>query len=246
MSTEHPLSAPAWLDAWERAAALPPGLREAELLSTACAAGRTELAGLPLGVRDRLLLDLRRALFGAQLQCTARCPACGERCEWACSVDALRAADDAGAAAGGQWTGDGWVVRFRPVNGLDLAALQGCDQPAAASRRLLERCVLAATRDAVPVPAAALPPDVAAALAAALAEADPQAAASVALECPACAQAWEADFDAGAFLWAELDAWARRALAEVHELALRYGWSERDVLALSPARRAHYLALGAA
>ena len=39
------------------------------------------------------------------------------------------------------------------------------------------------------------------------------------------------------------DAWAQRALSDVHLLATRYGWSEREVLALTPARRARYLAM---
>jgi hypothetical protein len=35
--------------------------------------------------------------------------------------------------------------------------------------------------------------------------------------------------------------WASRLLLEVHALASVYGWSERDVLNLSPRRRRLYL-----
>jgi len=90
-----------------------------------------------------------------------------------------------------------------------------------------------------------LPDAVIDALSTALAALDPQAAIRVALRCPACDAGWDADFDIGAFLWSELDAWAQRTLCDVHELALRYGWSESEVLALTPARRARYLAIGA-
>src|SRR5689334_8285752 len=100
MSTTAPLSAAVWLDVWEAAAALAPGLREAHLLGPACRADAATLARTPLGVRDRLLLDLRRALFGPWMECTAYCPHCGERCEWRCSVDALRA--DLPAATSGE------------------------------------------------------------------------------------------------------------------------------------------------
>ena len=47
--------------------------------------------------------------------------------------------------------------------------------------------------------------------------------------------------DIAGFFWAELDAWARRLLREIHTLARFYGWSEAEILALSPLRRRCYL-----
>ncbi|MEO7598504.1 MAG: phage baseplate protein, partial [Opitutus sp.] len=77
----------------------------------------------------------------------------------------------------------------------------------------------------------------------AMAEGDPQANLSLDLKCPACAHAWSETFDIVEFLWTELDALAERLLREVHQLATAYGWTETDVLALSPQRRARYLDL---
>ncbi len=48
-------------------------------------------------------------------------------------------------------------------------------------------------------------------------------------------------FDIVSFLWNELNAWAIRTLREVHILASAYGWSETDILAMSPWRRQFYL-----
>jgi hypothetical protein len=238
------VSAVTWLDAWEAAAALAPGLREAELLRPACQSDAEALGRLPIGARDALLLDLRYALFGPRLQCIAACPACGELCEWSCGVDALRAEATAiGAETEGKWHDGGWDVRFRLLNGLDLAAANACADETAAAYLLRERCVIAATHEGVDVAARDFPDAVAEALGAAMAKADPQAASTVALSCPACGEPWEADFDIGAFVWTEFDAWARRALAEVHLLASHYGWSERDILTMSPARRAQYVAM---
>ena len=76
-----------------------------------------------------------------------------------------------------------------------------------------------------------------------LASADPLAETRLALGCPSCQHAWEAGFEIGRFLWAEVEALARRVLWEVHALASTYGWSESVTLALSPARRAMYLQL---
>jgi hypothetical protein len=72
---------------------------------------------------------------------------------------------------------------------------------------------------------------------------DPAADLSLALVCETCGHRWDADLDLGALLWNEIDACARGLLAQVHDLASRYGWSEPEILALSPARRAAYRAL---
>jgi hypothetical protein len=62
-----------------------------------------------------------------------------------------------------------------------------------------------------------------------------------AARCQSCGHRWEPAFDIGAFLWSELDVWARRLLHEVHLLASVYGWWEGDILRLSPLRRRSYL-----
>jgi hypothetical protein len=41
----------------------------------------------------------------------------------------------------------------------------------------------------------------------------------------------------------ELNAAATRLLHDVHTLASAYGWSEGDILAMSEARRARYVAM---
>ena len=52
--------------------------------------------------------------------------------------------------------------------------------------------------------------------------------------------------DAGQLLWEEIEARALVLLREVHHLASAYGWSEAQILALTPARRASYLAMAGA
>ena len=74
-----------------------------------------------------------------------------------------------------------------------------------------------------------------------MAQADPQANIQLALGCPACGHSWLALFDIVGFFWREIDTWARRVLRDIHTLALAYGWSEAEILALSPWRRQFYL-----
>lgn len=79
--------------------------------------------------------------------------------------------------------------------------------------------------------------------AAALAQADPLVAFSVTSGCPACGTEAEIEVDLEALALQRLAAQQRQLLRDVHVLASRYGWSEAEVMALSPARRARYVEL---
>ena len=59
----------------------------------------------------------------------------------------------------------------------------------------------------------------------------------------ACGAQTSAPFDAATVLYADVTAHVDRLLADVHRLASAYGWSEREILMLPPARRERYLAL---
>jgi hypothetical protein len=60
-------------------------------------------------------------------------------------------------------------------------------------------------------------------------------------KCPACGVVFEESLDLASFLWSEFEGRAKRLLLDVHLLARAYGWSEAEVLSLSPVRRAFYL-----
>jgi hypothetical protein len=76
----------------------------------------------------------------------------------------------------------------------------------------------------------------------ALEAADPWADLSLLFQCPVCEFSGDACLDIGQVLWENLDARARQLFNDVHRLAQAYGWSEQQILALSDARRAAYLA----
>jgi hypothetical protein len=224
---------------WERGAARHP-LDRALLL---CGRVRDdvppdELADLPLGVVNAALLRLRRACFGRRIAARATCPRC--RGELELVLDADRLADVAAEpGADREASVDGF--RFRLPTARDLAAVADGADAQATALRLLERCC-------VERPAEAARP-----LEPLLEEAerqlealDPGADLELAVTCEACGHAWHASLDAGALVWQEIAARAATVLADVHRLALAYGWSEREILALSPQRRAMYLELGAA
>ena len=76
-----------------------------------------------------------------------------------------------------------------------------------------------------------------------LEELDPEAKIEFSLQCPECGREWSSLFDIVSVFWTELSAWARRIVQEIHHLATRYGWSEEEILKLSPWRRAIYLSM---
>lgn len=81
------------------------------------------------------------------------------------------------------------------------------------------------------------------ALAEALSAWDPLVALTVSCQCPACGVENEVQIDLESIALARLDTRQRALLREVHQLASHYGWTESEVLAIAPARRARYLAL---
>jgi hypothetical protein len=200
------------------------------------------LADLAIGERDGRLLRLREALFGFTLDATTNCPTCGAPLDLSFATSALR--DPGGESdAGGSVSIDGWDVGFRLPTSVDLIALAGEDDLARARGRLVARCVSSVTHDGQPASPDQLPAHVVTALGARMHELDPQACVELSIACPSCGHVWNAELDVAAFLWAEADAWARQIVRDVHALASAYGWSERDVLAMSPWRRGLYLDL---
>jgi hypothetical protein len=241
------------LAVWEAGLGLP-GPGRALLLHRAARpeAGDGELLSAPVGEREADLFALRRALFGERMQVLVECEPCGEAMEFDLGTDELAARRP---RRGGplRVAEDGWEVEFRLPTVADLAAVAeaagdgpGADGSSARSL-LIARCVVSAVRAGEPVPAGRLPgplPErVLRRVAEAAEQADPAADVTLRVSCPECGGTTRAELDIASYLWAELDSWARDLLLDVHLLAGAYGWTEPEILALSPLRRRYYLEL---
>lgn len=246
------LDAATLLDAWEHGASASPG--ERGLLLARLARPDVEPNAVErwsVGMRDAELLALRERAFGARLNAVASCPECDEQLEVQFATTDVVVGAAAGAAGGDApltLECDGYRVAFRLPSAGDLAQLGAAMAQRAADadgavRWLLRRCVDDATAGDVPCAADELPGAVVDAVGAAMAGADPQAEIELALSCPACERGWSSPFDIVAFLWREVDVRARELLREVGTLAATFGWSEREILAMSPRRRRAYLEL---
>ena len=200
------------------------------------------LTRLPVGRRDSLIIRLRQRMLGDGIPVTVQCPACQERLEFDTSASELLSccpAEDAATVV--ELELDGYRVRARPLDSVDLTTLPQGLSRAEARAHLIGRVVERAWLEAAPVPPADLPEPVVAALAGKLVEIDPVSDLSFGLGCPACAHAWSASFDITIYFWRELSAMARAMLEDVHLLATAYGWAEGDILRMPAARRAFYL-----
>ena len=257
------LSASELLGVWERGRVKGPIDQALLLLATACPDTPTdELARLSIGLRDHALLTLREWTFGRAITSTTRCPQCGEQLEL--EFDAagfssqphsitLPVANDTSTDRVFSLATEGYTLRFRCATSHDLAAFSqsadsndksdgGIAHDARRVRiRLFERCILTVDRNGLAVPVGALPDSVLHALTVQMAEADPHANLELSASCPVCGNGWNVIFDVVSYFWIEIDHWARRVLHEIHLLARAYGWSEQEILDLSPLRRQCYL-----
>lgn len=196
-------------------------------------------ADLPIGRRDRRLLEIRAAWFGSRIETTAECDSCGALLE--IGFDAEDVFGPGGEGAGAIETSwEGRPLRLRPATSRDLAAVAH-EPPSRAPRRLVERLLLPAGEPAGESAADALCDGAVAAAGEALREASPDSEILIEAACSECGAAASLSFDPASQVWSEIDAAARRLLWEIHVLAGAYGWTEAEILALPASRRWRYL-----
>lgn len=237
------LSTEALLSAWERGRAEPLLVgRSLALLGAATPdSAETSLAELSIGERDALLLQLYEELFGTQVGALAICSGCGERVELSFDVSEVRIPHREKPNNKLTVSWKQYRVEFRLPTSRDLLVLGGPDDIETKRLLLLERIVFQAECAGEAIAAKGLPEDVISAMESEMESADPQGEVNLKLRCQSCGHEWSARFDAGSFLWTNVDAWAIRLLREVHQLARAYGWRERDIITMSPWRRNTYL-----
>jgi hypothetical protein len=234
------------LSIWEQGTIWPAVFRALKLLAFAFPErSLQDLERMCIGQRDALLLMLREQTFGSRLICLAGCPGCNERMEVVFSVQDILVDPAIKTGEALLISVSGYNVQFRLVCGQDLIAISGIEDPALARSILLDRCILSVHHNDENISeylsVEELPVDVLNAVVDGMEKADPQADVQLSLTCSSCGHEWQASFDIVSFFWSEIDNWAHGILREVHSLAKAYGWSESDILEMSPLRRQIYL-----
>ena len=245
------LSAAELLRVWEVAGDRHPIDRALALLCAACPGWEVkQLARLPIGQRDALLLALRQRTLGPQLPGYGRCPQCATQVEFSVTIAELLQTVEGGAELPDcvalqqeehTLEAEEHHVQFRVPNSFDLAAIVGCADAREARNELLRHCVLDARQSQAETPISDLPDSLVTSLSDRMAELDPLAEVRLELNCPQCQHRWPVTLDIASFFWTEIAVRAKRLLYEIHLLARAYAWREEDILAMSERRRQYYL-----
>ena len=223
------------LTLWEAGSTQDPMRRAVTLLAAARGRSPAEAATVDVGTRDVLLAGLFRLVAGDQVPACADCPGCGVALEVPVDVAAVAALPVHEPQERLSVLTDGAEVPFRLPTTADLIALGGCP-PGQARVALLAAC-LGIEPETTPEA------ETGAAVEAAMEQAAPAGAIDMLVRCPACGLDSSLPLDLPVLLWAEIEAQVSALMRDVHALATSYGWTEADVLDLSPRRRAVYLDL---
>ena len=222
------------LNLWERAYSLSPARRAIEIVRAGYPNSTwSEIAHWPIGFRDRHVARMRVALLGPQVPSLANCPGCQTPVEFDVQLHQCFRLQSTEFDRVDLSTLPKAASALRPMTTADVIEhLESAFNEEDLIRRFLD------LRNDAQLPDIELPQ-----LATQLEELDPEARIDFSLQCPDCGREWSSLFDIVAVFWAELNAWARRMMSEIHQLATRYGWSEGEILRITPWRRAIYLSM---
>ncbi|HET9701874.1 MAG TPA: hypothetical protein VFP70_13210 [Burkholderiales bacterium] len=199
-----------------------------------------EVAGWTLDRRLRALADIARATFGNSLAWQARCPACREPMELELGLEPLLATTcEAGAVECAPRPDTRLSLRL--PTGLDQQSWRNLAVPREELPLAMARSLVQGLDGGIPDPDWRMPEEWLDAVEAELAARDPLGMLEAGAQCPSCGTGSAMELDLEAVILDLLAREQRRVMEEVHRLARTYHWSEAEVLAIPPRRRAFYL-----
>jgi hypothetical protein len=224
------------LDLWDRVGAAAPS-RRADALAAAVSPERTavELANMALGQRDRLLLSVLAAHFTPAVEGVVDCGRCAAPVEVEIGCADLLGTEEPGEPQ--PFEHHDWRIRWRLPTAADLRAAHRLGDQRDAARFLLRRCVLELRGPTELATLDELPEVARAGLVCAIGAHDPLTDVELNVNCPACGCQQRVGLDVASLAWHEINWRAEELIRDVDALAHAYGWTEADVLALSPRRR---------
>ena len=202
---------------------------------------RETAASLPIGERDGRLMEIRKNLFGSQLQNATSCPTCGEQVEWEMSLDTFQPGISERSTDNQQVevSFEEHKLVMRLPNSWDILEIMPLEDMEQQTNSLIERCTL---QNALPFDRIEdYPEALRKAIVQQIEERDPRAYIEIGINCPGCSHSWNMTFDIMEYLWTEIDRYAQGLLQDIFVLAHHFGWSEHDILSMSKWRRNWYI-----
>ena len=186
-----------------------------------CAMGGGDAAQLSIGDVDRTIWAWFEGLFDGPHEAVMSCVDCGESVEFALP--------------------EGFALPPREGDGDRLTLAYGTQRYLLRLPRLTDVRNGTLARVALSEDAPWEDPNFEAIAQAALLKADPALQVELQLECAACGVVQMLPLDVAGFAWLRIEQSARRLVREVAQLARAFGWSEAELTAMTPARRAIWL-----
>jgi hypothetical protein len=226
---------------WEEGITLHPVYRALKILSAAMAdKDEQALAYLSLGQRNQHLMAIYEHYFGKTMACFTSCSHCKEPLEFVLNTD-MFAQLTVENRLEHTITIDDYSLTFRGLNSLDLVAAAKQLTSEQAQIVLLERSIIRLLYQNNPCSVDVLPLLMIDELAEQLIKADVNAEIVLHINCPACANKLPFVLDIADYLWDEISIKVKQLLNQVHEMACVYGWSAKDILAMSEVQRQFYM-----
>jgi hypothetical protein len=189
----------------------------------------SDLAQLPIGHRDYLLMKLRASAFGASATGFAYCPYCKSEEEFTFDTSIVTKPEMTNESMF-DIEHDRYRIRFRLPNTRDVA-LSGNE------KELLDRIIVSATDNDCRIDASGIPDELVGMINAKISQIDPLSHIMLNLVCSSCKQSWDLVFDVVIYYWAEIERLAKNLMSDIHVLASAYHWSPKDILSLPAGRR---------
>lgn len=226
---------------WEKERTLSSAQRGLLLLALARPGqSRQDLGAMTVGLRDRILLEMRKQLFGDQLESIVQCSRCDETLELSVRIsDFLRvSAECSGQTSVSVGELD---ITFRLPTVDDALQVEQHKERVGAHRALLQGCIVAVHQDGAHIDPQDVDDISLARVARCMEDMDPLAEIRLGITCADCGHGESVLLDIASYLWTELVTEAERLLDEVRVLASQYGWREMDIMAMTGRRRQFYL-----
>ncbi len=232
------------VDLWERAEEQPPWQKALTILAALDPDYDPEqIASWPLGYRDRMLFMAHTQQFGPWIEVQGNCAHCAERIDFKFHADAVLE-DDPGESVArySLLENNGYRIKVRPPTTQDLLAVAGHREPGKALQEQLIGEIMTAGNSQIILDRKNVA-HLSEVIELHLCKVQPLSEVSINARCPECGGDTPHLFDILDHLWRRIAAEVRRLLWDVHLLARAYGWSGKEILDLSPARRRQHIAM---
>ncbi|MEO6669734.1 MAG: hypothetical protein ABIN36_09685 [Ferruginibacter sp.] len=185
--------------------------------------------------RDFLLASIYQYTYGPRISSSLPCNACGELYDLNFSLKDFissgeRSMSDLSVDNEGLFCTEKGI-RFRLPNGEDEIYVRGMPADKAADE-ILSRCIAQPVAD-----------EDMTALIETMEQVAPVLVTDIDIRCPECQQMQKVQFDMQSFLLATVKNERKKVCAEIHSIAMAYGWSHKEILDLPRSLRQAYVSM---